>query len=384
MGIFGAQRSFGWQTRHLTTPRYNKDQQPTAEVDGWSFHRTNPPPALLGRAPVMREWLEMRATERRISQVLADEPADVVHAHSPILAGIPALRAARRAGKPMVYEVRALWEDAAVDLGTSKGGGLRYRATRDMESWLLRRADAVVTLCDSMRDELASRGIPPERIAVVPNAVDLSLFGTTQPRDEGLAASLGLNGRTVLGFIGSFYHYEGLDYLLEALARLKDRLPGITALLVGGGPEAERLQAKAVDLALGDAVHFTGRVPHSEVHRYYGLIDLFVYPRRSMRLTELVTPLKPLEAMAQRRVVLASDVGGHRALVSDGQTGFLFKADDPAALAQRVLDVVGDPAAQDRARTAGRRFVETERTWEASAAAYKPVYERLVREGPRR
>ncbi len=380
LGILGAQRGMGWDTAHLTTPRHNAGAPPVEVVDGWEFHRTPKPQGPLAAAPVAREALEMRATAARLAGLIAARRPDILHAHSPVLAGIPALRAARRAGLPLVYEVRALWEDAAVDLGTSRAGGLRYRATRALETRLLRRADAVVTLCEGMRRELAARGVAEERLTVVPNAVDLAAFPAARPpRDAGLARRLGLEGRLVLGFIGSFYQYEGLDLLIEALPAIRAAIPEAAVLLVGGGPEAERLRALAERLGLMEAVRFAGRVPHAEVRAYYDLVDLLVYPRRSIRLTELVTPLKPLEAMAERRLVIASDVGGHRELIRDGETGYLFAAGDPAALARRVAEAAGDRGRHEAMREAGRRFVETERSWVASAAHYRPVYERLLR-----
>ena len=377
LGILGAQRAMGLRTAHLTGPRYNAGAPPVETVDGWEFHRTPKPAQRLAGVPVTREALEIRAVARRLHHLIAQLRPDIVHAHSPVLTGLAALRAARRAGLPLVYEVRALWEDAAVDLGTSRAGGLRYRATRASETWVLRRADAVVTLCEGMRRELAARGVPDERLTVVPNAVDIAAFSAARSRDPGLAGRLRLDGKLVLGFIGSFYRYEGLDLLIEALPAILAVRTDAALLLVGGGPEAERLQALAARLGLSDVVRFVGRVPHDQVRAYYDLVDLLVYPRRRMRLTDLVTPLKPLEAMAERRLVVASDVGGHRELIRDGDTGYLFAADDAAALSRRVLDAAHDAARHPAMREAGRRFIETERSWQASAAHYRPVYERL-------
>jgi len=380
LGILGAQRARGWETRHLTSPRYNEYKGPEETVDGWSFARTAKPAGFLAGKPVAREWLEMRATAARLDQLIAERRPDILHAHSPVLVGLPTLWSARRANLPFVYEVRALWEDAAVDLGTSKAGGARYRATRAVETYVLKRADAVATLCEGMREELASRGIPREKLVVIPNAVDIALFpGTPRQRDAALAEKLGLDGKLVLGFIGSFYHYEGLDLLLEALPAIRQALPDVAVLLVGGGPEAENLKAQAQRLGIGDAVRFTGRVPFAAVQGYYDLVDLLVYPRKRIRLTELVTPLKPLEAMAERRLVIASDVGGHRELIRDNDTGYLFAADDPTALARRVVEAARDADRHAAMREAGRRYVETERSWAASAAHYAPVYERLLR-----
>ena len=378
LGILGAQRSFGWDTLHLTTPRNHPGRPAEETLDGWSFHRCDVPDWPLARRPVLREVLEMRATERAIDRLIETYRPDVIHAHSPVLTAIPARRAARRAGLPLVYEVRSLWEDAAVDHGTTRPGGLRYRVVRALETRMLRRADAVVTLCEAMRREIAGRGIAGSAITVVPIAVDADRFGQPGTRDPDLAAALGLSGRIVLGFIGSFYHYEGLDLLIAAMPRIRAARPDVALLLVGGNQQEAALRAQAAALGLGDAVRFTGRVPHAEVRRYYDLIDFLVYPRRRMRLTDLVTPLKPLEAMAEGRIVLASDVGGHRELLRDGETGFLFPPDDPAALAARVLEVIAAPERHAAMRAAGRHFVRTERTWQISAARYREVYERAL------
>jgi len=378
LGILSAQRGFGWETIQLTTPRYNSSANVSETVDGWEFQRSAVN-LKFSKVPVVRDALEMRATERRIGEIIATHRPDILHAHSPVLNGIPALRAARRAGLPIVYEVRAFWEDAAVDLGRSRAGGLRYRAVRDMETYVLRRADAVVTLCNSVREEIAARGIPEDRIGVAPNAIDLDYFGEIRPRDEALAQKLGLSDRTVLGFIGSFYHYEGLDLLIAALPLIRAARPDAVLLLVGGGPQEERLKAKAAEMGLGDTVRFVGRVPHGEVRRYYDLVDFFVYPRRKMRLTDLVTPLKPLEAMAAGRIVAASDVGGHRELISDGETGFLFPSDDVVRIAERLIEIISATGKHARMRETARRHVETSRTWPSCAAVYRDVYARVLR-----
>jgi PEP-CTERM/exosortase A-associated glycosyltransferase len=280
---------------------------------------------------------------------------------------------------PVVYECRAFWEDAAADHGTSRVGGARYRLTRALESRVFHRADAVTCICEGLRQDIEERGIASDRITVIPNAVDARRFAFDVPKDEALAAELGLGDAPVLGFIGSFYAYEGLDLAVSAMARLGG-VPGppVHLLLVGGGPQEDRLRAQVVQLGLGDRVHFTGRVPHDAVHRYYSVVDILVYPRRSMRLTELVTPLKPLEAMAQGKLVLASDVGGHRELIQDGVTGRFFAADDADALARAIGNLLEARTTWAEQRAAGRRFVEEERTWPRSVGRYRGVYGRLL------
>jgi glycogen(starch) synthase len=162
------------------------------------------------------------------------------------------------------------------------------------------------------------------------------------------------------------------------LPALLQRQPDVRVLLVGGGPQESALKAQAKALGVADKVVFTGRVPHSEVQRYYDLVDVLAYPRHSMRLTDLVTPLKPLEAMAQGRVLVASDVGGHRELIRHGHTGWLFKAGDASALADSIEALLQRRAEWPALRAQGRRFVEDERNWTRSVARYRAVYESLA------
>ena len=154
-------------------------------------------------------------------------------------------------------------------------------------------------------------------------------------------------------------------------------VPRLRLLLVGGGPEEPALRDLARSLGVADKVIFAGRVAHDQVRRYYSIVDLFAYPRHSMRLTELVTPLKPLEAMAHSRLVVASNVGGHRELIRDGDTGVLFTAGDPVSLADTIVGILADPVKRLRIRQQGRRFVEEERTWQNSVKRYQPVFEEL-------
>ncbi|MBL8698827.1 MAG: glycosyltransferase, exosortase A system-associated [Alphaproteobacteria bacterium] len=379
LSILEHQRRLGWETVQVTTPRHRNATEAVERVDGWVFHRTPEPSGWLSRVPVVREMTEVLASARRIRAVAREVRPDVIHAHSPVLNAIPAWLVARLVGVPFVYEIRAFWEDAAVDHGSTVEGSARYRATRMIESFMIRRADAVMTICEGLRADIVGRGVDPRKITVIPNAVNVGDFTVGRAADRDLKRSLGLEGKQVLGFIGSFYAYEGLDVLLEAVERLKARRDDVAVLLVGGGPQDAALRAQAEKLGLHDLVRFTGRVPHAEVQRYYDLVDVLCYPRKPMRLTDLVTPLKPLEAMAQGRIVLASDVGGHRELIRDRDTGYLFAAGDPEALATAIDDVLNARDAWDGMRVRARRFVEDERSWERSVAGYSPVYTALCR-----
>ena len=381
--ILEQQRRLGWETAHVTSPKHNlaaPDAPDEETVDGLHFHRTRPAGGLAARLPLVNQWAVVDALARRLDQVIEQERPDLLHAHSPSLNGLAALRAGRRHRLPVVYECRAFWEDAAVDHGTSREGGLRYRLTRALETRVFKQADGVTTICEGLRGDILARGVPGDKVVVIPNAVDLERFDDQTPPDPELRRRLGLEGATVLGFLGSFYAYEGLELLVEALPAILAQEPRARLLLVGGGPRREALEAAVERLGLEDKVIFTGRVPHEEVAGYYRLVDILVYPRRSMRLTDLVTPLKPLEAMAQGKLVLASDVGGHRELIRDGWNGVLFRAGDPAALAEAALDLMSRRGEWDRFRANGRRFVEEERNWPRSVGRYQALYERVLGE----
>jgi glycogen(starch) synthase len=372
--ILREQRNLGWQTFHLTSPKQVNCTVAEEDADGLHFYRTPQPTGLASRLPVLNQWALMNATERRLLSLAKELKPDVLHAHSPVLNAWPAIHVGEKLGIPVVYEIRAFWEDAAVDHGTQTEGGLRYRLTKAMETRAVQRANQVVTICQGLRGDLISRGIPSSKIGTVPNAVDIEHFSLSAGPDPELKAKLGLAGCRVIGFLGSYYAYEGLDLLIAALPQILAKAPDVRLLLVGGGPQEANLKAQAAALGLSDKIVFVGRVPHGEVSRYYDLVDLLAYPRHPMRLTELVTPLKPLEAMAQGHLLIASDVGGHKELIEDGQTGVLFRAGDVDDLAVKAVATLNQPEKAAAMRASGRRFVENERNWARSIANYKAIY----------
>ena len=373
--IVKTQLAQGWEVRCLTGPRHAADGPDPEVVDGITFHRTARP--RLAFAP-LREWREIRALSARLDRLVEAWRPDQLHAHSPVLSALAALPVARRHGLPLVYEIRAFWEDAAVGNGTGREGSVRYRLTRLLETHAARRADAVAVICQGLRKDLIRRGIAADKIILSPNGVDMDLFGSPPRADAEFARRLGLEDSDTVGFIGSFYDYEGLDDLIAAMPLLIERRPKARLLLVGGGPREDALKAQAAASPAADRIRFVGRVPHDEVALYYALIDILAYPRKAMRLTELVTPLKPLEAMAQKKLVAASDVGGHRELIEHGVTGTLFPPGDPKALAAALADLFERRGEWDARRDVARRFVEEERNWSSNISRYAPVYQRLT------
>ncbi|NCP10555.1 MAG: glycosyltransferase, exosortase A system-associated [Sphingomonadales bacterium] len=379
--ILKAQQAKGWTVAGVTGVRHPLPGPDHETVDGIDFHRT---PAIAALPSPLREMHEVGALARRIDALVEQFRPDLLHAHSPVLGALAATRVARRRGLPLVYEIRAFWEDAAVGNGTGREGSVKYRIVRALERRAVDAADAVVVICDGLRDDLIARGVAPAKITVSPNGVDLDLFGTPARPDAQLRSELGLDGAEVIGFIGSFYDYEGLDDLIAAMPALVARRPHAMLLLVGGGPREAALEAQARASGAAAHIRFIGRVPHDQVERYYSLIDVLAYPRKAMRLTELVTPLKPLEAMAQGRIVAASDVGGHRELIEHGVTGTLFAPGDPAAIAAALAELLAHRDGWDAMRSRARAFVEAERNWSSNILRYEPVYQELLDQFARR
>ena len=380
--ILKQQHELGLETCHVTGPKHGNDQAEIEEVEGLKFYRSAPISGLMSKLPLLNQMANIAPMVKRILEVIAIEKPDVIHAHSPALNGLAALKAGRKSGLPVVYEIRAFWEDAAVDHGTCKEDDLRYRLTRKMETHVVNNANAVTTICEGLRADLISRGFEESKFTVIANAVNIEQFNVITPQDKAnnaeLADSLQLTGCDVLGFLGSFYAYEGLDLAIAAMPAVLAKNPKARLLLVGGGPQEQHLKQQVILLGLEGKVIFTGRVPHSEVGKYYSLVDLLVYPRKAMRLTNLVTPLKPLEAMAQGKPVLASDVGGHKELISENETGFLFKAGDSVELAERMVDLLADKYKRNSVLVNGRDYVENVRNWRNSVSNYLPLYQKLT------
>ncbi len=303
----------------------------------------------------------------------------VLHPATNFINAQAALALRDRYGTPVVYEVRGFLEETwrsriSGDVGDSD----RYRAARIVETAVMREADAVVTLSETMRTDILARGgIDADRIVVVPNAVDATRF-VPGPRDEALATRLGLGNDPIIGYISSFTAYEGIVYLIEATAELLRRGRRVRCLLVGDGEERSALEDAARTSGLTDrTVIFTGRVDRAAVQDYYRLVDIFVVPRTNDRVSQLVTPLKPYEAMAMERALVVSGVGALLEVVADGETGLVFRPEDPINLADVLEPLLDDPAERTRLGQAARRWVVANRSWHQNGARYRALYERL-------
>ena len=320
------------------------------------------PPIAPSGTPGLREWRLIRSLERQVSETIRAWRPDIVHAHSPVLVGLPAGRAARKHGVPFVYEERDLWENASVDLAKFTERSVQYRAARALDTWTLRRADAVVAICEAMKRELSPRCGGEGRVTVVGNGVEMELFPPELPVEQG-RRRWGLGGKRVIAYVGTFQPYEGLDLLFDALPAVVQAVPNAHLLIAGNGTQEEWLRSRSTEPALAPHVTMAGRLPHQEVWQAYGAADLMVYPRLLTRTTALTTPLKPLEAMAMGKAVLASDVPAMRELVKPGVSGELFEAGNGTRLAERCVELLGQDERRVALGATARDFVKRERQW---------------------
>ncbi|WP_168220888.1 glycosyltransferase family 4 protein [Actinomadura sp. WMMA1423] len=374
-----AQREMGLDPHIVTRLGYPLSQGAGAararvDVDGVAYHR------LLSWLPQADPLDAVAKSADLAGRLVRELRPSVLHAVSNHLNAAVALELGRRHGLPVVYEVRGFLEDSWLsrDPAHSEDDEF-YRLTRELETRRMAEADAVVTLGEAMRAEIASRGVPEEKIFTVPNGVD-EAFLEPLPDASGLREELGIDrGATVVGLTSSFYGYEGIDTLIDAAALLRDRGSPVTLLLVGDGPERGALERRAA----GHGVHavFTGRVPMESVRRYHAVLDVFAVPRRADRVCQLVTPLKPIEAMAGGIPVIASDVKALREIVEPGVTGALTVPENPESWANCLEELAYSHERRQKIGRSAREWVAAERTWRAVTAGYRAAYRFAVSHG---
>jgi glycosyltransferase involved in cell wall biosynthesis len=346
------------------------------EVRGVPYHRLAPDFADNG----FHDRL-VTASARCLAELAERIRPAVLHAASNHLQAQVALAVARPLGIPVVYEVRGFLEETWAshperDEDAARASE-RFQAVRDTESRVMAASDAVVTLSETMRLEIIARGCAPDAVVVIPNAVDVERF-RPMPRDDALATRLGIGDEPVFGYISTFTAYEGIRYLLEAAATLRGRGRRFRILLVGDGRDRDAIVEQAHRLGLDDGtLVMPGRVPNDEITRYYSVIDVFVVPRTADRVSTLVTPLKPFEAMAMERPLVVSDVPPLREIVVPGEAGLLFRPEDAADLASVLEGLLDDEALRARLGRQAREWVAAERTWAQNGARYRALYERL-------
>ena len=361
------QKKLGAEPIGLSSPLYNSDQDKVF-IDGVSYIRCGFPFDL----GLFKKALSIFVLNKKIKELHKKYKFDIFHAHSPSILGLSTIKAQKRSKVPFVYEVRALWEDAAVDQNRIKEGSIGYRMYRGLESHVLKKANAVVVICEGLKKELISRGIDEKKIFVVPNGIDIEKFDPKKIKENSrLKKKFDIRSETVVGFIGSFYEFEGLDLLIRAVVKMD----GVRVILVGDGEKFEDLKRLAHKLNKDKKVIFVGRVPHEEIFDYYSLMDILIYPRKKRRITDMVTPLKPLEAMALGKVVIGSDVKGIKEIIGEGHKagGIIFAADDVEDLKKKIDMVRRDEALKAELRKKALLRAK-QRAWHRIVQKYFDVY----------
>lgn len=375
----GLQQS-GWKVRATTRPGYpwdagakgldkgyhetEVDGVPYAAVAGWSLAKT----------PLDYYLAEAADQYFREAQTSG---AEIIVAASNHIAALPALMAARRLGLPFVYEVRGLWEVTQASVQPEWTGSERYQLMRALEQQAAREADLVITLTDELASELVSWGVPRERIEIVPNAVNIERFQPMAP-DAAIIEELGLKPDVpVIGYAGSAVAYEGLELLMEALALLKEQRQEFIFVLVGDGKVIDAVKTRAKMLGLEEYCRFTGRVTFDQVPRYLSCMDIMPVPRLSSAVTEMVSPLKPLEAMAMGKAVVLSDVSPHKIMAGNNERAKLFKNGSAEALSDVLRELMSNADDRQQLGTAARTWIEQERTWNHVTSHYSEALQRV-------
>lgn len=302
-------------------------------------------------------------------EAMLNRPSVIVSASNHITA-LPALIAARRLGIPFIYEVRGLWEVTAAASNETWAKSERFALAVELERLVANNADRVFAITEEVKKELIQRGTDAERIDILPNAANIFQY-VPLPSERSAVKNLKKNGEFLLGYAGSLVGYEGLDLVVDAISKLPSELDHVGALVVGDGAELASLKSQAERLGVSDRVRFTGRVPNDDINDYLALFDAVVCPRKSNIVTELVSPLKPIEAMAAGRPVIGSNVGPIATLLgSDGSRGVLFEADDVDSLIDKIRLLANDPKLSQSIGRRARKWTVEERTWPIIAKTF--------------
>lgn len=382
-GLLRGIRAQGWDVQGVTRLGYPYDMPGREDlgsiesldfVDGVPYHRLTHAPGPVERKNPIQGYVDRYA--KALSQLAQAERPLILHAASNHWNGLTAVQAARSLGIQSVYEVRGLWEVTRGSRDAEWMGGGMYRYMARMETDAAKYADRVIAITGALRDELISRGVDAEKISLIPNGVEVSRF-EPRPRNEELAARLGLQGKTVIGYVGSILDYEGLGLLIDAAHELFAERDDLAFLIVGDGAELELFRGRIEDEGLTGRVLFPGRVPHEEVEDYYSVIDICPFPRLPLPVCEMVSPLKPFEAFAMRKAVVASDVAALAEIVQDNVTGLLHTKGDARSLAAALRRLVEDPELRNRLADNGLAWVRAERDWQNLSSRVNEVYQSL-------
>ena len=371
-------KNAGWDIRPYTRPGFPYDFKPELvgqqlpeedEIEGIVYRRI-----FDFNRKEMTEVEYMYAAIEHYERIIRQEEPTVVHAASNYVTALPALIAARRLGVRFVYEVRGFWEVTRSSRDEKFENTAKYRFMQLFEALTARHADHVITITSAMKEELMMRGVPEERISIAYNSVDPQRF-IPRPRNLELAAQLHIPENVpVIGYLGSFVDYEGLDDLVTACACLKSNGHDFRLLLVGDGAVFEELIRQVEESGLADKTIMTGRVPHEMVEEYYPLVDIAPFPRKPWQVCELVSPLKPYEAMALEKAVVVSGTRALTEIVTHEHNGLVFAKGDVGDLQAKLEMLLRDVALRAGLGQTARQWVEQERSWDVAGRVCVMTY----------
>ncbi len=316
---------------------------------------------------VVEEKILIKYFTKRIIEVAKQNNAEIIHAHTPYRVGLPALKAARKLGLPFVYEMRGMWEETAVANGRWLRNGPAYRRFQNYETKVLRKADSVICISETLKQEAIRRGVKSNKITVVTNAVEKSMIDNKSKSSllEKAVDSLAISKSTkVIGYIGSLREMEGVDFTAEAVAKLIENGHDVRLFVLTGNQGQSELKSLCKRLGIDEKAVIMGPVPHDEVAVFYDLIDIFIVSRPETRVTKLVTPLKPFESMAMGKAVIASKLPALEEIIDDDNTGLLYQPDDLQSLVNNIEICINDDAKMKSLGESAKAWVLENRTWE--------------------
>ena len=380
-GLLTGLASRGWRPTAVTRPpyplgtpasrRFRDAGQPLSQaIDGVTYRR------VLEKAEEDLSSLNVEHFASHVARIARQERWGVVHGASNHTVGLAGIEAAARLGLPSVYEVRGLWELTRISREPSYEATSHYAMYQRLEADACILADHAFAITEAVRDIMVERGVPRNHITLLPNGVDVTRFHPLTPK-ASLRTKLGLDGKVVLGYVGSIVDYEGLPLLVQAAKELDSQGLPVALLIVGDGHVVYQVENAVKEFGAEKITTMTGRVPHEQVEDYYSIIDIAPFPRLPLPVTEAVSPLKPFEAMAMAKPIVVSSVAALTEIVTEGVNGRIFTKGDAGSLAEVLANLVEDREGREELGRAARAWVEENRSWEKISTRISDVYERL-------
>jgi PEP-CTERM/exosortase A-associated glycosyltransferase len=376
------QKKHGMNPLVVTSPFFRNDKPGTVKeaINGIWYYRTNfikSPESVQNKIMSFGTRLMMlHKYKNAVLELARKEKPDIIHAHSSYTNGLAASYASEKTGIPSIYELRSLWGESAVVEDGLRPGSLKYKMIWGLELKAMKKADLVIAISQGIKKEIMKKGISPDKINIMPNGVDSTIFFPMEKSKEILEKHE-LRGCPVIGYIGSIRKLEGLSYVIDALPSIQEKIPNVKVLIVGDGPEKKKLEQQTEQKGLKGII-FADRIEHEKILQYYSVFDLFVFPRIDATINHAVTPLKPLEAMACGKVCICSDVGGLTELIKDKYNGSVFKKENARDLADKVISLLELKDEYNKLRSNGLDWVKAERDWSVLIPRYIEIYKKIT------